>query len=513
MKKKTPTRVGLAALAVALLTGLAVLFFATHLRVEGRFYAKNAKTLDLRDQALTLESYEAVQQALPDCKIQWLVPVQGQRWALDTKEMTLRGLTEEDVRAMAYLTELETIDLTACPTSPLILQLLRDHEDAKLLYQVSIGGGTWPQDSQKLTLPSLTAEEIPLLAYLPELTQVDATACGDLALLSQLEQTYPQLRVAYQVPVGGKIWDRFSTELCAEGITAEELAQALPYMPELKTVSLTEPEGEGSAFRALSEEYSQISFQWSKTLLGVTVTREQEEVDLSAGEYDSLAQVQALMDWCPEARKLFLGTCDIDNEALSQFRESRRDDYKVVWNVKVGGLTLRTDDIYYMPGKFDQGITQDEIYNLRYCEDMICIDVGHKPLYTCEWAAFMPHLKYLVIADTSITDISPLTGLKELIYLEMFITQVKDYSPLLTCTALEDLNLCYSHGDPEPIKQMTWLKRLWWAESPIEVAQFQEYLPDTQLMFLHHSSTGNGWRQGQNYYDMRDIVGMNYMWG
>ena len=47
----------------------------------------------------------------------------------------------------------------------------------------------------------------------------------------------------------------------------------------------------------------------------------------------------------------------------------------------------------------------------------------------------------------------------------------------------------------------------------MEEAEFQEYLPDTHLMFLHHSSTGNGWRQLQNYYDMRDILGMHYMWG
>jgi hypothetical protein len=60
---------------------------------------------------------------------------------------------------------------------------------------------------------------------------------------------------------------------------------------------------------------------------------------------------------------------------------------------------------------------------------------------------------------------------------------------------------------------MTWLKRLWWADCPIPVEEFQEYLPDTQLMFLHHSSTGNGWRQGQNYYDMRNILGMHIMWG
>lgn len=513
LKTKKRPLIWISACVVLLAAVVAGGFLATHVRVDGHFYLKHAASLDLRDRQLTIEGYEVLQEALPQCRIDWMVPVQGQRWALDTKSITLHGLTEEDIHALRFLTQLETIDATDCPLSHLVLQLRRERQDAAVLYQVPLGGTAWPQDTRQLTLTSLAEEDIPSFAYLPELTQVDGTACECLETLGLLASTYPDLEITYQVPLGGKNYDRFSRELQLDGITAAELEQALPHMPKLETVTLTEPAGDGAAFTALAAAYPGVSFRWSKTLLGITVTQDAEEIDLSAGVFDSLDQVRQLMDWCPNARKLFLGTCSVDHETLAQFRESKREEYKVVWNVAVGGLVLRTDDIYYMPGKFNQGIVQDEIYNLRYCEDMICIDVGHKPLYTCEWAAFMPHLKYLIIADTCITDISPLEGLTELIYLEMFITQVKDYTPLLSCTALEDLNLCYTHGDPEPIKKMTWLKRLWWADSPIEVEEFQQYLPDTQLMFLHHSSTGNGWRQGQNYYDMRDILGMHYMWG
>ncbi len=123
----------------------------------------------------------------------------------------------------------------------------------------------------------------------------------------------------------------------------------------------------------------------------------------------------------------------------------------------------------------------------------------------------MPNLKYLIAADCQLLDIEPLTGLDQLVYLEIFMTRVTDYSPLLTCTALEDLNICYTQGDPEIIKQMTWLKRLWWAGCPIEEEEFQAYLPDTKLSFYRGSSTGRGWRSGQHYYDMRDLLGMPYL--
>ena len=123
----------------------------------------------------------------------------------------------------------------------------------------------------------------------------------------------------------------------------------------------------------------------------------------------------------------------------------------------------------------------------------------------------MPQLRYLILADTPVADLSPLEGLKNLKFLELFQTPVRDYSPLLGCTALDDLNLCYSYGDPEPVMKMTWLKRLWWDGSRVSEATLSEHLPDTQVECNSHSSTGAGWRKGQHYFDMRDLIGMDYM--
>jgi pyruvate,orthophosphate dikinase len=67
----------------------------------------------------------------------------------------------------------------------------------------------------------------------------------------------------------------------------------------------------------------------------------------------------------------------------------------------------------------------------------------------CDFVAFMPHLKYLILADTKVTDLTPLTGLKELAFLELFMLDIKDYAPLESLTGLEDLNLYYTFGDPK----------------------------------------------------------------
>ena len=150
---------------------------------------------------------------------------------------------------------------------------------------------------------------------------------------------------------------------------------------------------------------------------------------------------------------------------------------------------------------------------------MVCIDIGHNRGVThCQWAANMPKLKYLVIADTNIKDLSPLAGLQELVFLEVFMSPVRDYRPLLDCPALEDLNLGYTYGDPTPVMQMTWLKRLWWPGA-LRVLnwnvrnQLRQNLPDAKMNFVAGSSTGEGWRTGQHYYAMRDLMGMPYMTG
>ena len=77
----------------------------------------------------------------------------------------------------------------------------------------------------------------------------------------------------------------------------------------------------------------------------------------------------------------------------------------------------------------------------------------------------MPHLRHLILADDLVYDISPLENLKELEWLELFNTAVQDPTPLLGCTALRDLNVCYISTPPdalfETLSQMTWLRRLW----------------------------------------------------
>ena len=98
------------------------------------------------------------------------------------------------------------------------------------------------------------------------------------------------------------------------------------------------------------------------------------------------------------------------------------------------------------------------------------------------------------------------------------MSPIRDYSPLLECKNLEDLNLGYTYGSHEPILQMTWLKRLWWPGNLKRLNwsvrnELRQALPEAKMNFVAGSSTGEGWRTGEHYYEMRDLMGMPYMTG
>ena len=118
-------------------------------------------------------------------------------------------------------------------------------------------------------------------------------------------------------------------------------------------------------------------------------------------------------------------------------------------------------------------------------------------------------------ASRIIMDISPISCLKELIYCELFFTWCTDYTPLYGCTALEDLNVSktYAHVDLKQFGEMPWLKNLWLSENSAtkeERAYLAEKLPNTHIYYDGYTPTSGGWRELQNYYDMRDLLEMPY---
>lgn len=508
-----------AGLLVAVLLG-GVWTLLRYTMVNGTLYPKNKAVLDLTDRDISQETLDALAAKIPDTKIIWNIPFQGRSFPSDSKELTVTTLTDADVAQMDYFTDLTQVDATGCRDYPQLLALQQRHPNCTVRYLVRLGSQDFPQDATSVTVPDLTADQAPLLAYLPRLTRVDATGCREFATLVAMQQALPGCEFRYTVPVGGTEYPNDTTQITAAGATDQEVRDALAGLPALESIHLTDPLAGGQVLTELRTQYPQVSIRWELTVGDVTLADDVLEADLSARPLSSVEEGKALAAYFPDAEKVIFESGDVPYEDMAAFREEMRDSYKVVWTVimgtgKRGQIPVRTDETTFMPYK--HGIIyflDEDMYNLRYCEDMICIDVGHFTFKSIEFVQFMPHLKYLVLTLTDVRDLTPISSCKELVFLELGHTGIRDYSPLLGCTALEDLNLGQTYGDPEPLKQMTWLKNLWWVRRSMSVMQeLEPYLTNTNMVFRPNSkdTTSFGWRQLPNYYAMRDMLEMPYM--
>ena len=440
------------------------------------------------------------------------VKVQETHVEKDLTSITLTSLTQVDVIAMDQMTALEEVDARGCRDYELLAALQERHPGCVVRYTVCLDGVEYPQDATEVTLTSLSEEELALFAYLPQLETVHAEDCADYALLQQLSDQLSGCQVDFALPIAGGKYPTDTTTLEVTGITEEDLA-LLQYLPQLESVHMEDPAAGAEALLDLVESRPEVAFSWEMDICGVHVDSGTTEVSFADIPMEDTAAVAEGLAYFPAVEKVDMSNCGIDNETMAAFREEKRSEYKVVWTVQCGKLTARTDDIYFMPTKYHVYYFFDEgTYNLRYCEDMICIDLGHMSIKDLSFVEYMPHLKYLILAHTTVLDITPLSSCKELVFLELDWTGIKDYEPLLGCTALEDLNLGLTYGDPEIIAQMTWLKNLWWKGAGYKTQSIlREALTDTYMMFTSSYTVGSGWRELQNYYDMRDILGMPYM--
>ncbi len=106
-------------------------------------------------------------------------------------------------------------------------------------------------------------------------------------------------------------------------------------------------------------------------------------------------------------------------------------------------------------------------------------------------------------------------NLTELVYIELFRSEFDDVELLMNMKNLQDLNIGWTNlKNPELLKEMTWLKRLWTNMNGMtrkELAQLRDSMPDTYVYIDSLHPTEGGWRQSELYYEMRDMLGMFYM--
>lgn len=517
MKTKSNKTLIVILLVLILILGAAVAgmawFLGNHFFVDGKPYPNGTRQLDLRDKKLTVQEYEAIRKQLPDCEITWSVPFRNTAYPDDSASLTVTTLTAQDLEMLPYFRNLKAIEASGCRDYDVLMQLRQQYPEIALTYTVNIGGTEYPHTATNVKATTLSDEEIALLAYLPQLETVDANACSDVARLAEFARTHTEVKLTYQVELLGQTFNQDTISATFKDPDMEELMAHLPGLTGLQQLHIVEPTCPAEQLVQLTEQNPDVAITWDKTILGQSHSSTETEFDFSKMAITT-ADVETAMQYFPNAEKVIMSECGIDNETMAAFREKMRSEYKVVWTVYVTRKPVRTDQEVIHSSALKVCFIDEQSQDLKYCEDAVVVDIGHSYVKNIEWVQYMPNLKYLILTHNWVKDLGPISTCKNLIYLEIYWNEhIPDYSPLLGCTALKDLNLCGTYADPTPLYQMTWLENLWAGDAGLTAAEAQQLhdsLPNTTVVTKSVGYSGGGWRQVPRYFEMRDIMGLPY---
>lgn len=499
---------------------LAVAFAATYFTMKffvvqnWQLYPRNQEMLDLRDQMVSVEEYNGLALQMPETRIVWHVPFHNMYVDSSLEEITVEELTDTDVEMVEYLPDLKVIHADACQDYEYLKAIFERYPDVQVRYNVTVSGQEYPSDTKTVALSSLTEEDVQNMQYLPRLSKVDGSGCRDYAMMYEAQKAHPEWHLTFLNSVAGVALDPEATAFEVTGARYEELSTGLAAMPNLKKVTIHDPKASGEELTALREEYPDVKIHWDLTFGGVTYQDDVKELDISHTQVGSVDVAREIGSKFPQLTKLIVDSAGIPNEEMAEFRDEVRSQYKVVWTIIfTSKCKARTDDTYFMPTKQGEYYFEEKnVHDVRYLEDVIALDLGHHAIRTTEFLRYMPNLKYLVLTDTQVLTITDIEYCKELIFLEVDWNCVRDLGNIQECTKLEDLSICDGLVDPEVVKQLTWLKHLRWDHRGAgTLADIDAALPDTIVTSESYGAGAFYWRNLQNYYDSRDVLGMYYM--
>ena len=269
MSKKVVVVLAVIALVLALVVAGAVGFLwyrNTHVFVEGKAYSNREDSLDLREETMSLEHYDQLHALLPDCEILWNVPFQSGAVTSDSAEISVATLSDEDIEVLA--------------------------------------------------------------AYFPKLKKVDASQCGDYAMLEKLQERLPDVEVNYTVSLGGKSFAPDSVELALEpgDYDLDTLNENLQYLPQLAAVTFLRTELTLEQIEQLRTDFPGITFHVTVSLLGQEYGEDTTELDLSAMASEQVTEAAGKLPMLPALEKIILtdaeGNSQLPKEDVKTLQEA-----------------------------------------------------------------------------------------------------------------------------------------------------------------------------------------------
>lgn len=257
---------------------------------------------------------------------------------------------------------------------------------------------------------------------------------------------------------------------------------------------------------------------WQLDVDGVAVTPDLDELDLAghdlAGLGVDLYEVFALLPSLTRADICKTGFTNAEYAAL----QDAFPDIRMIWEIVWHHWTFRTDVVAFSTMKTCAQtffLYDEDAQYLRYCTDLVALDLGHNRVHDWSFLQYMPNLKILIAVDNQVEDLSWIRYTPKLEYLEFFVGYVTDLSFLQYTPNMVDLNISYNRvKDATYLYNLPRLERLWMEHTRIPYSEFkklQAEYPNAKLVYNGEGSIDQGWRKHERYYAMRDMFKNNYV--
>jgi len=406
----------------------------------------------------------------------------------------------------------------------------RDWTDLKMRYPDVVFSDTLLiGDEPSETLRTYT---VPATAPLSDEIRTVATLCPMLETLelsetvaaseaiAAAEQDVPGVRILWTDAVYGASASDTDTLTFSGEQDPETLSGYLSCFPALTEVDLLKTTLSDEQMNTISDRFSSVMFRRTVLLNGTPWDSFTEELDLSGAQIDSYEAFSDAVGRFPKLRKLALHDCSLSNEQLAALRD-RYPDAGVVWTVRFDRWSVATDAIAF--SMMQHGLNNnrkhtEDVQVLRYCRDLIALDLGHNDIADIGWITELKNLQVLILADNwSLKDITPIGTLTKLKYLELFMNiYMTDITPLANLSELVDVNLVVTGiTDITPLLSCKKLERIWLGEVVVRqigeegVAALQNAFPNAEYDLVSAGSTKRGWREHPRYYAYMEMFETN----
>ncbi|MBQ7944722.1 MAG: hypothetical protein IJ326_11755 [Lachnospiraceae bacterium] len=252
-------------------------------------------------------------------------------------------------------------------------------------------------------------------------------------------------------------------------------------------------------------------------LEGKVVSNLSTTLDYNKATINDYEKFVTALQQFPYLTRVELCESNLTNEQMEGLQNTY-PNVKFVWTLYLKNYwKVRTDQVAFCTNK---GIRDDEpmlysedVAQLKYCTDMVALDLGHNRIKDISFVEYMPNLRILILVDNRLADLSPVAHCKKLEYIETFVNRITDFSALANLANLRDVNICYNRfSDITPLLNKPRLERLFVSHCGLSTEQLDQLkaeYPDVQINHTVTQSIHGGWRKVDRYYAMRKMFKSN----